>query len=51
MDGKIFGVRAAKTDAYMVTKYKGRKLKTKIQTHEAGEDSFNDWNEEIWLPA
>ena len=51
MDSKIFGIRGAKTDAYMVTKYKGRKLKTKVKLHEAGDESYNDWNEEIWMPA
>jgi len=43
-------VRKAKTDAYVMTKYKNKKLKTKVVVHEKGGPP-TDWNQEIWVPA
>ena len=50
MDVGIKYVRKAKTDAYMLTHYKKRKLKTKIKVIEEGGRPV-DWNQEFWLPA
>ena len=43
-------VRKAKTDAYILTTYKNRKLKTKVSVIEENGPPC-DWNQEIWLPA
>jgi len=50
MDMSIRFVRKAKTDAYVMSKYKGKKLKTKVVVHEEGGPA-TDWNQEIWMPA
>ena len=43
MDMSIKFVRKAKTDAYVMTKYKNKKLKTKVVVHEENGPP-TDWN-------
>jgi hypothetical protein len=50
MDIGLGFVRKAKTDAYMTTNYKKKKLKTKVCQMEDGGPPI-DWNQEFWLPA
>ena len=47
MDMGIAFVRKAKTDAYILTTYKNRKLKTKVSVIEENGPPC-DWNQEIW---
>lgn len=56
MDLAIKLISDAKTDAYMMTMYKKKKLKTKTvvtKLKEGTDDRCHDvfWNQEIWLPA
>lgn len=50
MDMGIKFVRAAKIDAYVMTMYKKKKLKTKVLVMEEGGSPI-DWNQEFWIPA
>ena len=50
MDIGIKYVRKAKTDAYVMTTYKNRKLKTKVVIMEEGGEPIN-WDQEFWIPA
>ena len=50
MDMGIKYVRKAKTDAYLMTTYKKRKLKTSVKVIEENGPPI-DWNQEILLPA
>ena len=50
MDYAIGMFRKAKTDAYMMTMYKNKKLKTKVKIIEENGNPI-DWNQEIWVPA
>jgi len=43
-------VRAAKIDAYFMTMYKNKKLKTKIEVMEEDGPPI-DLNQEFWIPA
>jgi hypothetical protein len=46
-----FGVlRKAKTDAYVLSQYKKKKLKTTVRTMEENGPPI-DWNQEFWMPA
>jgi hypothetical protein len=50
MDMSLGVFRKPKTDAYIMTKYRNKKLKTKVVVHEE-KGPPTDWNQEIWLPA
>jgi hypothetical protein len=50
MDMAIAFVRKAKIDAYVMTMYKKKKLRTKILVMEEGGAPI-DWNQEFWIPA
>ena len=50
MDIAIKYLRKAKTDAYVMTTYKNRKLKSKVIVMDEGGDPI-DWNQEFWIPA
>ena len=50
MDMKVAYVRAAKIDAYFMTKYKSKKLKTRVEVMEEGGPPI-DFSQEIWIPA
>ena len=50
MDMGIKFVRAAKIDAYVMTTYKKKKLKTKTMVMEENGPPI-DWNQEFWIPA
>jgi len=50
MDMGIKFVRAAKIDAYVMTTYKKKKLKTKMMVMEENGPPI-DWNQEFWIPA
>ena len=44
----------AKIDAYLMTEYKKKKLKTKMivmEDHENKSEKVIDWNQEFWIPA
>lgn len=55
MDREIMYLRKAKIDAFMMTQYKNKKLKTKVLVMEDHEDKKQkahiDWNQEFWIPA
>lgn len=48
MDSSFGGLREAKTDAYLSTMYKNKKLKTRVVVFK---DKPVEWNQEIWYPA
>ena len=50
MDMGIKFVRKAKTDAYLMTIYKKKKLKTKVLVMEEDGPAI-DFNQEFWIPA
>jgi hypothetical protein len=50
MDIGIVFIQKPKIDAYVMTTYKNKKLKTKVLVMEEGGAPI-DWNQEFWLPA
>lgn len=54
MDNEILYLREAKTDAYVMTTYKGKKLKTDIVKYYKDKSKNHNiewWSQEIWVPA
>lgn len=50
MDMGMGFMRKAKTDAYVLSEYKKKKLKTDVLVLEENGDPIN-WNQEFWIPA
>ena len=48
MDNAWGGLREEKTDAYLITHYKNKKLRTNTVIYK---NRPIDWNQEIWYPA
>lgn len=55
MDAEIMYLQKAKIDAFMMTHYKNKALKTQVMLMEDNPDKnlkeHIDWNEEFWIPA
>ena len=48
MDNALLGLREAKTDAYLMTNYKAKKLRTRVKIFK---EQDIEWNQELWIPA
>jgi hypothetical protein len=50
MDMGFGFMKKAKTDAYIMTEYKKKKMKTKVEVLSEDEPSV-EFNQEFWIPA